>query len=105
MIPHFALDRVSQNFSKAAMATKEISPLFKLPRELRDTIYDYVILGEDPNDLLKAACLNKKFYGEVLDVYYRKIPFLIWQGNYWNIQQSVSKNTMSSIRNAKIDLR
>lgn len=68
-------------------------------------IYEYVVLGEDPTHLLKAACLNKKFYSEVLDVYYSKIPFLLWQGNYWNIQESVSINTMSSIRNAKIDLR
>jgi hypothetical protein len=87
------------------MATKEISPLFKLPRELRDKIYEYVVHGDDPNNLLKAACLNKKFYGEVLDVYYREIPFLIWQGNYWNIQESISTNAMSSIRNVKIDLR
>jgi hypothetical protein len=87
------------------MATKEIFPLFKLPRELRDTIYEYVILGEDPNDLLKAACLNKNLYGEVLDVYYRKIPFFIWHGNCWEIQESVSIKTISSIRNAKIDLK
>jgi hypothetical protein len=87
------------------MATNKIFPLFELPPELRDIIYEYVVLGDNPNDLLKAACLNKKFYGEVLDVYYRKIPFLIWQGNYWNIQESVTINTMSSIRNAKIDLR
>jgi phage-related protein len=87
------------------MADNEIFPLFELPPELRDMIYEYVILVKDPNDFLKAACLNEKFYGEVLNVYYREIPFLIWQGNYWNIQESVSINTMSSIRNAKIDLR